>query len=527
MRNQLHLAVSALGALSLAFTGENPSVGILQAFLVIFLAIFAARATYRLWIYPNFVSPLRHLPGPKNHHFLLGHMISQFFSGNPNEPYLSWVRQWPDAEMIRYFTFGNAEAILVTGLDAFRDVLSVKPYSFVKPELYKRFLGPVVGKGLVFAEGEEHKAHRKLMAGPFALNKLKQLIPVFKEKAEHLSGYFDRAIEVDGGTVELVKTYTSITLDIIGVAALGVDLRNLDAPTPFHVCYSRTFDPPIFGQALMAIDIFVPIRWIPLEENRKYLSYSAEVHRMTLEIVRDRIRELTDENGKLVATERKDLLTFLIQETYEAENPWTEQEYLGHMLNMLAAGHETTASALQWATHALAKHPEVQTRLRSEILAMLKKTPNPGYTELENLRYLNNFSREVLRVWCPAIESPRKAAEDVLVNGVLIPKGTYILLMPSAIQLNPRIWGDDADQFRPDRWDGKIADAHAFAAFFQGPRQCIGRVFSMMEFKIILVEILSKFQFDAVETEEIVLVNPSPLLRPSGGLRAKVSRLPS
>jgi cytochrome P450 len=111
-----------------------------------------------------------------------------------------------------------------------------------------------------------------------------------------------------------------------------------------------------------------------------------------------------------------------------------------------------------------------------------------------------------------------------MVNGVLIPKGTHILLMPAAIQRNPHIWGEDADQFNPDRWDGKKVDAHAFAAFFQGPRQCIGRVFSTIEFKIILVEILSKFQFESVSTEKIVLINPSPLLRPSGGLRAKVSR---
>jgi len=70
------------------------------------------------------------------------------------------------------------------------------------------------------------------------------------------------------------------------------------------------------------------------------------------------------------------------------------------MLNMLAAGHETTASALQWETHALAEHPEAQTRLRDEIQAMLKDTPGPGYTELESLSFLNNFCREVLRVWC-------------------------------------------------------------------------------------------------------------------------------
>jgi hypothetical protein len=165
MRTQLHLAASAIGALSLHPLSEAFTFTTLVSFLAIFIAIFAARAAYRLWIYPTFLSPLRHLPGPKDHHFLLGHAIKQFLSGDPNEPYLSWVRKWPDTQMIRYFTFGNSEAVLVTGLDAFRDVLSVKPYSFVKPELYKRLLGPIVGKGLVFAEGEEHKGHRKLMAG--------------------------------------------------------------------------------------------------------------------------------------------------------------------------------------------------------------------------------------------------------------------------------------------------------------------------------------------------------------------------
>lgn len=62
----------------------------------------------------------------------------------------------------------------------------------------------------------------------------------------------------------VVKKFTSRTLDVIGVTALGVELRNLDAPTPFQVCYTRVFDPPPLGQILMAIDHFVPIRRIPL-----------------------------------------------------------------------------------------------------------------------------------------------------------------------------------------------------------------------------------------------------------------------
>jgi len=128
-----------------------------------------------------------------------------------------------------------------------------------------------------------------------------------------------------------------------------------------------------------------------------------------------------------------------------------------------------------------------------------------------------------------AVDVSREAAEDVVVNNTLIPKGTTVMLLPGVIQHNPRIWGEDADEFNPDRWEAKTADAHAFAAFFQGPRQCIGRVFAMIEFKVTLIEVVSKFIFEPVEGsgihEDIVLVNPSPLLRPSGGLKARVRRL--
>jgi len=68
---------------------------------------------------------------------------------------------------------------------------------------------------------------------------------------------------------------------------------------------------------------------------------------------------------------------------------------------MMAAGHETTASALLWASYAMVCYPKTQTRLRGEILAMLARTPTPGYAEIESSRYLNNFCKEVLRLYCP------------------------------------------------------------------------------------------------------------------------------
>jgi len=186
MQTTLHLSASFAGAL-LAMRPDTWSLlDFLKSFTTIFAIIFACRAIYRLWIYPNYVSPLRHLPGPRDHHFLVGQTLNQFMSGSPNEPYLSWMREWPDAKMIRYFSFGNSEALLVTGLDPLREILSVKTYSFVKPPVFEKLVRPIVGKGLLFAEGEEHKAQRKLIAGMLRLTQWPIILSLMANKGHLL-----------------------------------------------------------------------------------------------------------------------------------------------------------------------------------------------------------------------------------------------------------------------------------------------------------------------------------------------------
>jgi len=128
-----------------------------------------------------------------------------------------------------------------------------------------------------------------------------------------------------------------------------------------------------------------------------------------------------------------------------------------------------------------------------------------------------------------AVSVPREASEDVVIQGIRIPKGTTVIMHPAVIHHNPAIWGDDCDDFDPDRWDrleGETADPYSFAAFSIGPRMCIGRVMAVIEFKVILIGILTKFEFEAVGSGgEPELMNPSPLLRPMGGLKVRVKRL--
>jgi len=99
------------------------------------------------------------------------------------------------------------------------------------------------------------------------------------------------------------------------------------------------------------------------------------------------------------------------------------------------------------------------------------------------------------------------------------------MVMPALFHHNPTIWGADCDEFNPDRWDHiseKIADPYALAAFSQGPRMCIGRAMALVQFKAILVELVSRFEFEGVG--EVEVLNPNLLLRPRGGLKVRVRR---
>jgi len=67
--------------------------------------------------------------------------------------------------MIRYFSFGHSEALLITNVDLVKEILQTKAYSFRKPTFYLRVIEPIVGRGVVSAEGDEHKMQRRFLSG--------------------------------------------------------------------------------------------------------------------------------------------------------------------------------------------------------------------------------------------------------------------------------------------------------------------------------------------------------------------------
>ncbi|KAK6211998.1 hypothetical protein LQW54_005526 [Pestalotiopsis sp. IQ-011] len=465
-----------------------------------------------------------------------------FKADTPVSLFVEWMERNPDAPFIRYMSLGNSEVLLVNSPSAHREVLQSKCYSFTKTERLRKMIKQFVGeKSLALLEFDEHRQHRKMLAGIFAPANIKRLAPVFVAKSKELQTMFDVAIESnDGrtGVIDCTHTYSRATLDAVGVGIFGVDLaqtrnaglvRQSNENYSFPDAYEDIFAPDTIGKVLFALNAFIPIRWLPLEANRKFMFASKWLNETLGKLVQERRQKITEAiaAGKYDKQSR-DLLSFLIEESLPGGTAAgiSDKHIADHLLVFLGAGHDSSADMTSWSTHILATRHDIQNRLRAEVLDLVSRHPEPSSADIEALPYLNNFYRECLRAYPPGTTMHRQAASDLTIQGVFIPKGSLLDLAPAVTSMNPLIWGADAREVKPDRWDAATGEQLATWSnnvFSNGPRICIGKSFAQLELKIMLFHMVLHYRFISVEGP-FTVENPALTLRPRG-LRVRIEKI--
>ena len=164
----------------------------------------------------------------------------------------------------------------------------------------------------------------------------------------------------------------------------------------------------------------------------------------------------------------------------------------------MLAGYETTSTALSYITYALAAHPDEQKKLQNHIDEHFQPTPQqmfPSYDSLADLEYLDMFIRETLRIYPIApIVLNRQSTEPFHIDGIgTIPAGTRIAADIYQLHFDPELWGPvDPKEFYPERFATK-RHPMAWIPFGAGPRNCVGMRFALMEMKMALVCLLSRY----------------------------------
>ncbi|KAF7716011.1 Cytochrome P450 monooxygenase [Penicillium ucsense] len=498
------------------------------------LAVVAWKIVYALALYPMFFTPLKHIPTPGNRSLLCGN-AETYYPKTPWPALKDWAENLSNEGLIRYYMVGNLERVFLTSPKALSELLVTKNYDFEKPLLVRQTLSRVVGNGILLAEGEEHKIQRKNLMPAFAYRHIKDLYPVFWSKGAEMVNLIQEDLErrksagEEDITINVRNWASRATLDIIGVAGMDHDFDSLRDPTnKLSRSYQQIFTSPGPGaKAMFLIGALMGsvrlLHMLPTERNKRI----GEGGQVIRDVARQMIRMKREKMKNSTASTGVDIISVAMQ-----SGVMDEENLVDQLMTFLGAGHETTASAMQWAVYALCKNPEIQTKLREEIRAHLpplsKDSPNTiDASIIDGLPYLHAVCNEVLRFHPSVPGTIRTAVRDTSLAGTPIPKGTVLTIAPEVVNHLEEFWGPDAHKFNPERFmgpgkanTGGATSNYAFLTFLHGPRSCIGQGFAKAELACLLAVTVGRFHIELRYPDRKLELREGATVAPEDGVPA-------
>ncbi|OCB87793.1 cytochrome P450 [Sanghuangporus baumii] len=434
------------------------------------------------------------IPGPPRASWLKGY-FSQVFNRNGWKFHHELVEKY--GSVVRVPMAFGYEDLYVTDPLALHYIIVKDQYIYEETSAFITTNGLIFGTsllstlGLVRRAGDHHRKQRKMLNPVFSLKHMRDLLPIFNSIAHELRDAL--AEQARDGTKEfdVMHWLSRAALEFIGQGG--------------------------FGHAFNALRD---------EEATKYSAYVKKIGQATM-IYRE--RKIAVESGDDMAKEKvgmgKDILSILLKANMVAnENDrLPEEEVIGQLNTFILAGQETTSHAIARTLYLLSQHPDVQSRLRDEITVARKERGGSDfdYDTLMALPYLDAVCRETLRVYPPVSIVIRTTRKDVIlplawpilsadgkteIAEIPIKKNTNVIVSIIGSNRSKRIWGDDAEEWKPDRWlsplPESVAKAHmpgvysSMMTFIGGGRACIGFKFAEMELKLVLSMLLESFKFE-------------------------------
>lgn len=221
----------------------------------------------------------------------------------------------------------------------------------------------------------------------------------------------------------------------------------------------------------------------------------------------------------------EDLFSRLCVAKNEEGEMLDEEQVIDHLIFILMAAHDTTASTLTSLSYFLAKHPEWQQKCREEVEAFYGRKEDFKVRELREMEQLGLAIKETLRLYPPLVTVSRKCTEVVQFGGYDFPAGTFLSTPFGHHHLNAEIW-EEAHTFDPERFSSERKEhmkcPYAYSPFGAGIHHCIGFAFAEMQIKLIMSQFLMKADW-AVPTDYQIPMKSVPIQEPQDGLPVQLS----
>ncbi|KAF7328728.1 hypothetical protein MVEN_02501400 [Mycena venus] len=465
-------------------------------------------------LFRELTSPLRHMRGPKNPSLVFGNFQEMMEDPNLTD---KWRNEF-GATFLFKGVFGISE-LHTSDIKAINHIIS-KSAVYQRAPFARANSNRLTGNGILSVGLDDHKRFNPA----FNVAQMRVITEVFIEKAIQLRDIWAQQIPENGtGRVEVLSWLRLMTLEIIGKAGFDYDFEALvpdKKPNELNEVLMQLFHSPLsnrYATFRLAQSLVPILGLVPLPGKSLFLAARTKMLTIGHQILARSKAAIKASDGEKDLGSKRDLLSVLLKANLSMDVPanqrLSDEELVSQIPTFFVAGHETTSTAASWALHALSVNTAAQTKLREELLTV--STDNPTMDELNSLPYLESVIRETMRIYAPISFRHRMAMqEDVLplskpyvdqhgrsYDSLVIPKGQIIYIPILAIHMDEEIWGPDAREWKPERWEkipdevGRIPTVWAnLLTFFAGPHNCVGFRFAVLEVKAMLFTIIRAFE---------------------------------
>lgn len=405
------------------------------------------------------------------------------------------VEDWYDLNVLIKYHRRYGDLFTIPSQERGKSIVVVSKPEFVKHILsthfkkYKKGIGfdrveLLLGNGLIVSDGPVWHRHRRMIQPSFHHTKLAKFEKLMQHHNQVLLQKWQHAYQ-HKKTINLTADMSAMTLDVVLGTIFSEDVARL------HDMHgSNPFD-------------FIK------EDQARNLEFAKKFRELTKLI--GRVIEYRLQSGRRPF----DFLSQFIDARDRKDNKGMNiKEITNEVTTLIIAGHETTASALQWAWYLLSKNPEIEVQFHQEIDRALSGRI-ASFADLQHLQFTKQIIQETMRLYPPVWLITRRALVEDEIGEYIIPAGTDILISPYIIHRLKSFW-PKPEQFIPHRFNDenlRLRDRFAYLPFSVGPRKCIGDYISICEMQMHLSFIGQSFKLRQATNQQPVMLEAKVNLR--------------
>jgi cytochrome P450 len=445
---------------------------------------------------------------------------------------------------------GRPLAVVVSSAQAMEDVLKTHFDSFDKGPIDHYVLQDVLGDGIFAVDGAKWYHQRKIASHLFSHHMMRDVMTkIIREKTQILCEILKKHSDT-GKEINLADVFDRFTTDVFTKIGFGVELRSLDeGKCQEYLDALRGISIHIIDRLLVPVWMWELKKYLNIGSEKKLQAHLKVVNDMAFDIIQRSIQahqqrlhlaniqskdtyqhddEDEEKEDKVSRFEEDvDLVTLFLREnlTENSTEPIDPRVIRDLTVNFMFAGRDTTSQSMAWLLLSVLKYPKVLIKIRQEIQEQIPdlysgKIQVPSMDQVDKLVYLEAAIRESQRLNPVVAINGRTANKNVtLSDNTFIPKGVRVMFSFYALARLQNEWGPDAQSFNPDRWiDQKTkrivqVSPFKFTAFHAGPRMCLGMKFALLEMKIAIAALFSRFDFETLKhpqefTYDIAITTP-------------------